>query len=73
MATVVWQPVRSRHWEGVLHDLVKEHERETHSSFAARLLTHWDLELPRFVQVCPKEMLNRLEQPLDDSAEAATA
>ena len=34
---------------------------------------HWDLELPRFVQVGPKEMLNRLEQPLDDSAEAATA
>ncbi len=34
---------------------------------------HWDLELPRLVQIGPKEMLNRLEQPLDDSAEAATA
>jgi len=71
--SVVWQPVRSAHWESVLRQAVERHARETQSSFAARLLNDWDLELPNFLQVCPKEMLGRLEQPLDDGAVAARA
>jgi glutamate synthase (NADPH/NADH) large chain len=71
--SVVWQPIRAAHWEGVLRDLVEVHARETHSPFATRLLVDWDLELPRFVQVCPKEMLSRLPHPLDAAAAAATA
>ena len=71
--SVVWQPVRAAHWEAVLKNLVAEHARETHSPFAERLLVDWDLELEKFVQVCPKEMLDRLEHPLDDSVAVATA
>jgi len=29
--------------------------------------------LPRFVQICPKEMLDRLEYPLSDEAQAVPA
>jgi glutamate synthase (NADPH/NADH) large chain len=71
--TVVWQKVRSAHWEGVLKDLVATHVRETQSAFAAGLLADWERALPSFVQVCPKEMLSRLDHPLSDEPQAATA
>jgi glutamate synthase (NADPH/NADH) large chain len=71
--SIVWQPVRSAHWEGVLRRLVERHAKETQSSFAARLLNDWDLELPNFLQICPKEMLKRLEHPLDERPKAARA
>jgi len=71
--SVIWQPVRSAHWEGVLRDLVEQHAKATHSSFATRLLVDWDLELANFVQICPKEMVGRLEHPLAEEAAARTA
>jgi glutamate synthase (NADPH/NADH) large chain len=49
--------------------LIEEHRRETQSRFAERLLADWRLEMPRFWQVVPKEMLNRLDQPLDAGAQ----
>jgi hypothetical protein len=38
---------------------------------AQQLLAHWDEELANFRQVCPKEMLGRLEQPLGEARAAA--
>ena len=32
--------------------------------FATELLAQWDVELPRFWQVVPKEMIGRLAYPL---------
>jgi len=65
--TVVWQRLASRHWEGVLRELVERHARETQSGLATELLAHWEREVRRFVQVCPKEMLGRLSHPLSDA------
>jgi len=69
--TVVAAPVRSAHWEGVLKGLIEAHAAETRSRYAARLLERWDETLPRFRQVVPKEMVARLEHPLDDTEAAA--
>jgi len=69
--SVVWQRVNSAYWESVLRDLVTEHARETASKYAATMLSNWDLELPRFWQVCPKEMLTRLAHPLGPAAALA--
>jgi len=33
---------------------------------ASELLRNWDQEMPHFRQVCPTEMLDRLEHPLSD-------
>ena len=66
--TVVFQPVASRHWEGELKQLIAEHTAETGSPRAQSILENWDFELPHFRQVCPKEMLSRLEHPLSDAA-----
>ncbi len=71
--SVVYQRVESSYWEGVLKDLIAEHAQETQSAFALRLLADWDLELPKFWQICPKEMVDRLEQPLGVEVEAKTA
>jgi glutamate synthase (NADPH/NADH) large chain len=69
--SVVWRRVTSAHWEGILRDLVTEHAKETSSKYAAAMLANWDLELPRFWQVCPKEMLTRLAHPIEAAAAIA--
>ena len=71
--SVIWQPVQSAHWAGVLRDLVVEFVEEAQSMFAAQLLNDWDRLLANFVQVCPKEMIGRLPHPLSDDVEAARA
>jgi len=71
--SVVYQPIQSVYWENELKRLVSAHLMETQSSLAAQLLNDWDRKLSRFIQVCPKEMLDKLPQPLSDEVEAATA
>ncbi|MBT3926321.1 MAG: glutamate synthase large subunit, partial [Rhodospirillaceae bacterium] len=71
--SVIWQRIQSRHWEGVCRDLVREHYSETQSRFTERLLADWTLEAGNFWQICPKEMITRLDQPLSDTAAAQTA
>ena len=71
--TVIVVPVLGQHWEAQLKGLIERHHRETASPRAAEILRHWDEELPRFRQIVPKEMLNRLAHPLSDRVEAATA
>jgi len=62
--SLVIQRLASPYWEGVLRALVAEHARETESAFAASLLRDWDRVRDLFWQVCPKEMVSRLVQPL---------
>jgi len=69
--SVVWRRVTMSHWEQVLRDLVTEHAAETASKYAATMLSNWDLELPRFWQVCPKEMIGRLAHPIEPAAALA--
>jgi glutamate synthase (NADPH) large chain len=71
--TLVYQRLASAHWETVLKDLVAEHQRETQSKFAERLLVDWRLERARFWQVVPKETLATLAKPLADAPAAARA
>ncbi|WP_112321017.1 glutamate synthase large subunit [Oceanibium sediminis] len=71
--TILSQPVQSAHWESVLRSLVERHQLETGSQRAAELLRNWDQALGQFVQICPKEMVNRLEHPLSDEAAAIPA
>jgi glutamate synthase (NADPH/NADH) large chain len=71
--SVVWGPLRSAHWEGVLKALVERHAAETDSPRARELLRTWDEARARFVQICPKEMIARLAHPLDDAAERVLA
>jgi glutamate synthase (NADPH/NADH) large chain len=71
MESIVWQRLDSDYWEARLRLMIEEHATETQSRFAGRLLNDWLLERGKFWQVVPKEMLNRLEQPLSDRPAAA--
>ncbi|TDL81547.1 glutamate synthase large subunit [Palleronia sediminis] len=62
--TLVTCPVTVAHWEGELKGLIERHAAETGSQRAASILRNWDVEKTRFVQVCPREMLNKLAHPL---------
>ena len=63
--SVVICRVASAHWQGVLKKLVEEHQKETGSALALDLLRNWDLALENFWQVCPKEMVGRLDHALE--------
>ena len=71
--SIVWQRLSSLHWEAVLKNLVTDHARATDSKWSNGLLEDWDRIRDRFWQVVPKEMLERLDHPLDDTQEIVAA
>ncbi|GAA5076348.1 glutamate synthase large subunit [Roseibacterium beibuensis] len=73
LETLVTCPVTVEHWEQQLRGLVESHLKETRSRKAADILQHWEIELKNFVQVCPKEMLDKLAHPLGIEAGAVPA
>ncbi len=73
METLVTCPVTVSHWVDQLQTLIKRHAAETGSRKAADILQHWDVEKTNFLQVCPKEMLNKLSHPLSEEIAAVPA
>ena len=66
--SVLWQRIETEHWEGIVRTIVEEHWRETQSRYAERILRDWDLEMPKFWQIVPKEIISSLEQPISAKA-----
>ncbi|WP_299047679.1 glutamate synthase large subunit [uncultured Tateyamaria sp.] len=64
METLVTYPVTVDHWRGQLEGLLERHLEETGSVKTADILQHWDTEQHNFLQVCPKEMLDKLAHPI---------
>ena len=64
MESLVTGPVAVQHWEDQLLGLIQRHVEETNSAKGAEILRYWDLEKANFVQVCPKEMLDKIPHPL---------
>ncbi|MGR3761167.1 glutamate synthase large subunit [Roseobacteraceae bacterium NS-SX3] len=73
MESLVTCPVTVDHWEGELKALLERHVAETGSRKAAGILQHWDIEKGNFLQVCPKEMLDKLAHPIALEQEAVPA
>ncbi|MFD1952295.1 glutamate synthase large subunit [Sphingomonas arantia] len=71
--SIVWQRLASAHWEARLKAMVAEHAVATDSRWANTILDDWDRYAGSFWQVCPKEMLTRLDHPLDDTPEVQAA
>ena len=63
--------IGTSHWEAELKGLVEAHAEATDSALAARLLNEWDVEIGKFWQVVPTEIVPRLEMPLSDEEGAA--
>ena len=62
--TVIWQRLETEYWERFLKNLIKRHFDETDSMIAKQILDNFDIEKNNFFQVCPKEMLNKLKNPI---------
>ena len=73
MESLVTCPVTVAHWEQQLKELIESHIEETGSRKAADILQHWDFEKQNFLQVCPKEMLDKIEHPLSQEEAAVPA
>ncbi|WP_299204002.1 glutamate synthase large subunit [uncultured Tateyamaria sp.] len=73
METLVTCLVTVDHWKAQLEGLLERHLEETGSAKAATLLQHWDVEQHNFLQICPKEMLNKLAHPISEETAAIPA
>ena len=71
--SVVFQRLESTYWENHCRKLISRHASATQSAFAHKLLAEWTAEIGHFWQVCPIEMVDRLEHPLSDRLVTATA
>ncbi|SHI84922.1 glutamate synthase (NADPH/NADH) large chain [Palleronia salina] len=71
--TLVTCPIASDFYEAELKGLIERHAEETGSRRAQEILQHWETELANFTQVCPKEMLDKLEHPLGTEVQAVPA
>ena len=71
--SLVTCPVTVAHWEAELKGLIARHLDETGSRKAAEILQHWDIEKANFLQVCPKEMLDKLPHPVMQEQAAVPA
>ena len=71
--SIIWQRLDSAYWEGHLLSLIQAHQKATDSSWSSAILRDWDRWRQRFWQVCPKEMVDRIEHPLSDKEEIEAA
>ena len=62
--SIIWQPVETDYWKNYLKDLILEFSNETNSQISKKIISNFESELKNFVQVCPYEMLDKLDQPI---------
>ena len=54
----------TEYWKNYLKNLITQHFQETKSKIAEKILKSFEDEVLKFKQVCPKEMLDKLLNPL---------
>jgi glutamate synthase (NADPH/NADH) large chain len=62
--TVIWQTPETDYWIDYLKSLVKEHHIETNSHISKKIIENFEKEISNFIQVCPKEMIDKLKYPI---------
>ncbi len=62
--SIVWQQIETGYWKKYLNDNIKEFIFRTGSKKAQKIFDNFDKELKNFKQVCPIEMLDKLDNPI---------
>ena len=62
--SVVYQIPESLYWIDQLKKLIEEYYEETSSEIAGTILNNFSSEIKKFKQVCPIEMLDKLENSI---------
>jgi glutamate synthase (NADPH/NADH) large chain len=60
----MWQIPETKHWMNYLKKLLQEYNFETNSIVSKKILDNFSEEVKNFKQVCPVEMLDKLENPI---------
>ena len=63
-SSIIWQPIETEYWKEFLQNNLKTFIKETNSIFAKKILDNFEKELSNFKQVCPIEMLDKLDNPI---------
>jgi glutamate synthase (NADPH/NADH) large chain len=63
-SSIIWQSVETDYWKDFLKNNLKNFIIETRSIFAKKILDDYERELKYFKQVCPIEMLDKIENPI---------
>ena len=64
--TVIWQRLETEYWKKFLEKLINKHYQETSSIKSKKIIDDFKNEILHFYQVCPKEMLKKLEKPISE-------
>jgi len=62
--SVMWQIPETKHWTNYLKKLLQEYNSETNSIVSKKILNDFSNEIKNFKQICPIEMLDKLENPI---------
>mgnify|MGYP001473687852 CR=1 FL=1 len=62
--SVIWQNIETDYWKNYLKNLINEHFKETDSKISYKIIKNYENEFKKFKQICPKEMLDKLLNPL---------
>ena len=62
--SVIWQKVETEYWKNYLKNNLENFLKETNSKIADKILKNFNTELNNFKQVCPIEMLDKLDNPI---------
>ncbi len=62
--SVTWQRPETDYWKNHLLEILKEYHSETNSRVSGKILKNFSNEIKYFKQICPIEMLDKLENPI---------
>ena len=65
--SVVFEKVETNYWKELLKNLIERHFKETNSKISKKILNNFKIEINNFYQVCPKEMLDKLKNPISET------
>ena len=63
-ASIIWQSVETDYWKEFLKESIRDFYNKTSSKKAKKILENFKPELNNFKQVCPLEMLDKLDNPI---------
>ena len=63
-SSIIWQSVETDYWKKYLKENIKNFLNNTNSKKAKKILDDFDNKLKNFKQICPIEMLDKLDNPI---------
>ena len=72
-ASIIWQPIETEYWKKFLKENLEDFKNKTSSEKAKNILENFAKELKNFKQVCPIEMLDKLDNPISLRSHAKKA